>query len=506
MDQPVWNRIASICTRLLLAGLISLFAATPGSAQGLVAYYQFNGNASDSSGLGNNGTPVNVVSCADRNGVAGQAYRFNGSSYVEYPDSVYDQAKAGFTWSVWVQPDQGATEKWGIMYRGTINGEVSAGWTGSAYNLSLKFVNSGWTGVTTPNCGTGLAHVVFILEKGVRGEIWVNGQLEASFVPPNEDLNIDPYYVTSAGIGAFRTPWGAINYFHGVIDDVRIYNRALTPTEVAQLYAQEKPAAMTGPETTSVLQEGDAAPGLSGAIFKSVRVPAINNSLHVAFHATVTGTSAAATKAIGHSKAGIWADDSTGTRQLIALVGKSAPGTPGCKFSELSNPVYNNHDVLAFMGDLAHGSGDVVTYGPAANFRGLWSTEGGALHLVARKGQQAPGCSSGLLFSSFRQVALPDQGGANNTGGVVFLATVSGKGVSWATNQGIWAVDTGGDLQLIIREGTRLNGKEVKDLSFLAPAAGATGQTRSYTQNTGDILYKATFTDNSWAVYKVVFP
>jgi len=45
----------------------------------------------------------------------------------------------------------------------------------------------------------------------------------------------------------------------------------------------------------------------------------------------------------------------------------------------------------------------------------------------------------------------------------------------------------------------------VTKLSFLPVAAGVSGQTRSFSQSTGDLLYKATFADSSTAIYEVIF-
>jgi len=56
------------------------------------------------------------------------------------------------------------------------------------------------------------------------------------------------------------------------------------------------------------------------------------------------------------------------------------------------------------------------------------------------------------------------------------------------------------------REGNTLNGKTITALTFLAAIDSEAGQTRSFAQSTGDLLYKATFADGSWGIYKVVFP
>jgi len=87
------------------------------------------------------------------------------------------------------------------------------------------------------------------------------------------------------------------------------------------------------------------------------------------------------------------------------------------------------------------------------------------------------------------------------------LASAGGNSSQRNAPKGIWAVDTAGTLQLIANEGALIGGKVIRELTFLSPSSGVVGgQTRGYAQSTGDILYKASFTDGSWGVYKVVFP
>ena len=247
-------------------------------------------------------------------------------------------------------------------------------------------------------------------------------------------------------------------------------------------------------DTAAVVKTGDSAVGVSGAKFTSFGNPAMNSAGHTAFSATVTG-----------SIKGIWADDAAGLRHLVVRQSAVAPGAGSAVFSKFADPVYNSNEAVAFNGTLKTGVGGVIA-SPAstANNIGVWSTDGGSLHFVARRGAQAPGCPTGATFGSFTQIALPDQAG------VVLLATLNtgAGGVTTSNNIGIWAVDTGGTLQFIVRKGDTLpaTGKMVTTLSFLPIASGVSGQTRGFSQGTGDLLYKATFADGSTAILKVVFP
>jgi uncharacterized repeat protein (TIGR03803 family) len=270
--------------------------------------------------------------------------------------------------------------------------------------------------------------------------------------------------------------------------------------------------------TALIVLTKDAAPGIAGAIFGAFGNPAINDSDHAAFQATVTG-SGINTSGSAADNSGIWADIGTNGRTLIVQTGSSAPGytvgTTAGIFAALSDPVYSNSDTVAFLGTL-EATGTVS----ASNKTGIWATASGSaagpVLLVARAGDPAPDANgatspSGPVFASFAQFVLPDQAG------VAFLANlVSGTpaapapgGVISANNAGIWAVDTSGVLKRIIRKGDSLTYKGVvKTVSgltiFNAPAA-STGQTRHF-NNPGDLIYKATFTDGSSGIVQSVFP
>ena len=75
------------------------------SAQTLVAYYPFNGNANDASGNGNNGTVNGATLTTDRFGNANSAYLFNGTNNdIIVPDAPGLRPSGAYTINAWVQP------------------------------------------------------------------------------------------------------------------------------------------------------------------------------------------------------------------------------------------------------------------------------------------------------------------------------------------------------------------------------------------------------------------
>ena len=87
--------------------------------QGLIAWYPFDGNASDMSGNGNHGTVNGATLTTNRHGQANMAYSFDGTSWIEAPHSelINFSQNESFTFSLWCKVDNFVTsgdilEKW----------------------------------------------------------------------------------------------------------------------------------------------------------------------------------------------------------------------------------------------------------------------------------------------------------------------------------------------------------------------------------------------------------
>ncbi len=132
--------------------------------------------------------------------------------------------------------------------------------------------------------------------------------------------------------------------------------------------------------------------GSGTATFARFAFPIINTQDHFAFEATL----ALGNGVTSANQASIWFDTGTGTLQLIARDGESPNN-----FTSLSDPLLNAHDVVAFGATYKVG---------AANTTGLFQSESGTLTRIVQTGDPAPGCPSGVKFSSFTLAVLPDTG------------------------------------------------------------------------------------------------
>lgn len=208
------------------------------TTNGIVGWWKFNGSAADSSGNANDGTVSAATLATGQNGLANSAYYFDGSSYIQSPSGkVY--AKFGttdFSVSYWIKPGTISSTSYvlDIKYAGTneagYNLFIYPSYT-SAFTVANGSTQTGLTSTATISSGQ-WGHVV-----GVRSnwgmQLYVNGILDKSQSGFAVRWNTNSYYPLT--FGAYTS--GVSSKYVGSIDDVRIYNRALTTSEVNAIYS-----------------------------------------------------------------------------------------------------------------------------------------------------------------------------------------------------------------------------------------------------------------------------
>jgi len=204
------------------------------SQQNPIALYPFDGNANDTSGNGYNAT-LNGGSYVS--GQIGQAVSLNGSSnYVSLPTGIVSSL-SDFSIASWVYLN--SSSSWNrvfdfgtgtsvYMFLSPQNGSTSAvrfaittGGNGSEQQI---------TGSSALPTGTWV-HVA-VTKSGNTGTLYVNG----SVVGTNNSMTLSPSSLgntTQNWIG--RSQWSADPYLNGLVDDFRIYSRALSASEVSSL-------------------------------------------------------------------------------------------------------------------------------------------------------------------------------------------------------------------------------------------------------------------------------
>ena len=114
---PFAEKSSRLLARLLAVGVLLLVSVSTSRADltnGLVAYYPFDGNASDMSGNGLDGNVTDATLGTDRHGAAGKAYDFTGSASIKI-DSTFE-GFTNFTNSFWVKVSQSNSQSTSLFY------------------------------------------------------------------------------------------------------------------------------------------------------------------------------------------------------------------------------------------------------------------------------------------------------------------------------------------------------------------------------------------------------
>ncbi|MFG0274104.1 MAG: choice-of-anchor tandem repeat NxxGxxAF-containing protein [Phycisphaerales bacterium] len=187
-------------------------------------------------------------------------------------------------------------------------------------------------------------------------------------------------------------------------------------------------------------REGDAAPGAGGAVFDTLGSVTVSPGGQIAHSAFLTGTGVDST-----NNRGLWAG-APGATSLVARLGDAAPGMPaGASFLTLPDSAnLRSGPVVVFEGATTGGG---VT---SADNEGIWVGGPGALTLLVREGDQAPGVPAGVQWSGF--LAFPNIPQINSAGDIALLTNLKGAGVTTGNDGAIYFGDAGG-LSLVAREG-----------------------------------------------------
>lgn len=199
-------------------------------------------SVSDSSGNANTGTlNGGAARTAVGGGKFGRGVSLDGvSGYVDIPDDSTLDGMSAFTVSMWVKIDQVGLNGSIILGKDSNPGNESYRITQLGYNSKLHFniktTNNGWysagTGVdSTTSLQNGIWYHVVATYDGSYVRLYINGNLEAT---GSQAISGNIY----DGMSPLRLgyPVGGAAYTDGTIDEVRVYNRTLFPSEVADLY------------------------------------------------------------------------------------------------------------------------------------------------------------------------------------------------------------------------------------------------------------------------------
>ena len=207
----------------------------------LIAYYPFNGNANDQSGFGHHGTASGTVLVSDRSGNPNSAYYFDGiNDYIRVPNKSSLNFQNAITINFWMKVGQFFGREIYLLSHGSYENRCKISITPEQKKLrwTIKTNSPTNSGIKDLDSETPLItdtyYNITVLYSGSDIEIYINGELDAfsswsgQILPTSIDLMM-----------AQRLPTDSNYNFKGVMDDIRIYNYALSVAEIQNIYNEQ---------------------------------------------------------------------------------------------------------------------------------------------------------------------------------------------------------------------------------------------------------------------------
>lgn len=202
--------------------------------EGLVAYYPFSGNADDESGNRHHGTVYGAVLTEDIFGEPNSAYSFNGTSdYISIPVDINPELMPQLTMTAWARADNDPPSSWPVMQ---VISHDNGGYDRS-FGIDFRGGGAGWSAFS--GSGGVLGYHPVEIGKWVFLAVVYDQDAETVTLHVNGSKYKEKGRLGSGynycSIGDNSIPH-MYEYFAGVIDELRIYNRALSEDEIEALY------------------------------------------------------------------------------------------------------------------------------------------------------------------------------------------------------------------------------------------------------------------------------
>ncbi|PKD18745.1 hypothetical protein APR41_17710 [Salegentibacter salinarum] len=223
---------------------------------GLIGHWPLDGDAIDLTINGNDGEVHGAIGVSNRFGEESKAMYFDGNDYIEI-SNIPTMGTGDFSMSAWFKYDSGAKGELAILSKAkgqNVTGRYAFGIEDSRIRAFIDFgpeVDFRSPTILESN-GWSLATVTYDRDGQLR--IYANGVLDGSR-DISASASIDFHRDFSFLIGQYiKGMWA----FKGALDDIRIYNRVLTPTEVEALYTLSSESS----ECTGLITEVDGNVGV----------------------------------------------------------------------------------------------------------------------------------------------------------------------------------------------------------------------------------------------------
>lgn len=234
------------------------------------AWYKGEGNANDSSGNNNTGVLNNGITFVA--GKVGQAFSLDGiDDFAIFPDTPNNSPTRAITLDVWAKPT--------LMTKQVLVSKFNnTGTTGQSFYLDTDATGTKVRFFVFESTDTGIyrsvqttsdaltldqfTHIAATFDTVTQTmQIYVNGVNAATTVISSAAVNTINDSTTQIRLGAYRDGNGDdVFFFHGLLDEMQIYNRALSASEIQQQYLIGSVGASQGSTFTGIGSSSSVAP------------------------------------------------------------------------------------------------------------------------------------------------------------------------------------------------------------------------------------------------------
>ena len=210
---------------------------------GLVGWWGFNGNAQDGSGNGNHGAVNGATLTTDRFGNQNSAYDFDGlDDWISITNSSLVSGNQ-LTVSCWVRYSAG---NYGYIISTGNQNDYTISQDNSTTVNTFVYASSSLPTIiahNVPNSNNIWRHILMTYD-GVALKTYINGTLIAVDNASGNIYSWQPDHLTFGTYNLYGDPFtsATIQFYNGNIDEIGIWNRALTPQEITNLYNSQLPA------------------------------------------------------------------------------------------------------------------------------------------------------------------------------------------------------------------------------------------------------------------------
>jgi len=209
----------------------------------LIADYPLNGDASDESDFGNDGTIYGPTPASDRFGNENSALAFSGSNQYVSISHHPRLNSSELTISCWIYSNENISSPKGIIYKVNNTGSLEREFgldAGDSQGNGIVYWETGdgselhTLTSSTPIVANKWYHVVGVIKDNEYMKIYVDGNLE-------NEISIDFVHSKNSNeivIGKVSSNSQTTRYWNGKIDDIKLYNYELTESDISSLYSE----------------------------------------------------------------------------------------------------------------------------------------------------------------------------------------------------------------------------------------------------------------------------